>query len=444
MDLLCTAYSNSDDDEDPEPEPEPEPEPAPDPGRCTFSLPPPKLPKRDIPPASFPREAPIPGRYISKRERALSGQSTQVTVETPNPPVINNSPVIGSVSESDIPVDILKSLKNGKKQSPQSLSVALPGHTKAVNSINWSPIHTHLLASAGMDHTVCVWNVWSKSRGEKKLARAFKFHNAAVKDVKWSPRGGSLVSCGYDCCSRLVDVEKGQEIRRFEEDQVVGAIKFHPHNHNMFLSGGSKGRIRLWDVRVGKVVHDYIRNLGQVLDVEFSTNGKQFVSSSDVSGGNVSENSIVVWDVSRQIPLSNQLAFPLVATVNMKHEIVYVEAYTCPCIRRHPVDPCFVAQSNGNYIAIFSSISPFKLDKYKRFESHAVSGFPIKCNFSMDGEKLASGSSDGSIYYYSYRSSQLVRKIKAYDHACIDVEFHPVFPDVIASCSWNGDVSVFE
>ncbi|KAJ4839054.1 hypothetical protein Tsubulata_037796 [Turnera subulata] len=38
----------------------------------------------------------------------------------------------------------------------------------------------------------------------------------------------------------------------------------------------------------------------------------------------------------------------------------------------------------------------------------------------------------------------LVRKIKAYDHACIDVEFHPVFPDVIASCSWNGDVSVFE
>lgn len=123
---------------------------------------------------------------------------------------------------------------------------------------------------------------------------------------------------------------------------------------------------------------------------------------------------------------------------------VYVEAYTCPCIRYHPFDSCFVAQSNGNYIAIFSSRPPFKLDKYKRYEKHGVSGFPIKCNFSLDGEKLASGSSDGCIYFYSYRTSELLMKIKAYEQACIDVVFHPVLPNVIASCCWNGDVSVFE
>lgn len=123
---------------------------------------------------------------------------------------------------------------------------------------------------------------------------------------------------------------------------------------------------------------------------------------------------------------------------------VYVEAYTCPCVRCHPFDPCFVAQSNGNYIAIFSTNPPFKLDKYKRYESHGVSGFPIKCNFSSDGEKLVSGSSDGSIYFYSYRSSDIIKKIKAYEQACIDVAFHPIMPNVIASCGWNGEVSVFE
>ena len=123
---------------------------------------------------------------------------------------------------------------------------------------------------------------------------------------------------------------------------------------------------------------------------------------------------------------------------------VYVEAYTCPCVRCHPFDPFFVAQSNGNYIANFSSSPPFKLDKYKRYEKHGVSGFPIKCNFSLNGEKLASGSSDGSIYFYEYRSSNLVRKLKAYEEPCVDVAFHPIVPNVIASCSWNGDVSVFE
>ncbi|KAJ1441982.1 WD40/YVTN repeat-like-containing domain superfamily [Sesbania bispinosa] len=87
---------------------------------------------------------------------------------------------------------------------------------------------------------------------------------------------------------------------------------------------------------------------------------------------------------------------------------------------------------------------PYRLNKYKRYESHGVSGFPVKCNFSLDGKKLASGSSDGSIYLYDYQSSKVVKKIKAYDQACIDVAFHPVIPNVIASCSWDGSILVFE
>lgn len=284
----------------------------------------------------------------------------------------------------------------------------------------------HLLASAGMDSVTCIWNVWN---GQQKKARAFTYHNAAIKDVKWSPEGQFVLSCGYDCSSRLVDVEKGSETQVFLEDQAVTAIKFHPHNSSLFLSGGSKGFLKLWDIRLGKVVHQYTRRLGPILDIEFMVDGKQFISSSDVSTSNLSENSLIVWDVSREVPLSNQ---------------VYAEAYTCTCVRCHPFEPSFVAQSNGNYIAIFSTKHPFRLDKYKRFESHGVFGFPIRCGFSSDGEILASGSSDGNIYFYSFGSSNLLKKIKAYDQPCVDVAFHPLFPNVIASCSWSGDVSVFE
>lgn len=284
----------------------------------------------------------------------------------------------------------------------------------------------HLLASAGMDHTICIWNVWSR---DQKKVRVLNYHNAAVKDVKWSKQGLSILSCGYDCSSRLIDVERGLETQVFKEDQVVGVIKFHPNNYNLFLSGGSKGFLRLWDIRVGKVAKEYFRGPSPILDVEFTIDAKQFISSSDISIGNISENSIIIWDISRQVPLSNQ---------------VYVEAYTCPCIRHHPFDSYFVAQSNANYIAIFSSRPPFKLDKYKRYESHGVSGFPIKCNFSSDGDKLVSGSSDGCIYFYNSRSTNLIKKIKAYEQPCTDVAFHPTMPNAVASCSWSGDVSVFE
>ncbi|KAB5521568.1 hypothetical protein DKX38_025887 [Salix brachista] len=514
MDLLCNAYSNSS-DEEPEPKFKPNYKPV---------IPPhPKRFKPETPSQNLRTEAPVPGRYISKRERALSAQLSQVPNPAPTPnlnpnPTVVTSPVLGSISDSEIPPDVLSSLRQAKgraslSQIPQRLAVDLRSHTKAVNALDWSRSHAHLLASAGMDQTVCVWNVWSR---DQKIARLFKYHNAAVKDVKWSPHGLSVLSCGYDCSSRLIDVEKGIETQIFKEDQVVGVIKFCPDNSNIFLSGGSKGCLRLWDIRNGKVVCEYVRGLGPILDVEFTINGKQFISSSDVSGSNVSENSIIIWDISRQVPLSNQHALricfkarydtfglhamssfsglyfvvyyhvhmyfargvPLVWGIlnayALKYYVsqnntlvqnltfwdawseakapsqvpyplpVYVEAYTCPSVRCHPFEPCFVAQSNANYIAIFSSSPPFRLDKYRRYESHGVSGFPIKCNFSLDGEKLVSGSSDGSIYIYNYRSSELVRKIKVYEQACIDVVYHPVLPNVIASCSWNGDVSIFE
>ncbi|KAJ8420533.1 hypothetical protein Cgig2_017311 [Carnegiea gigantea] len=303
-----------------------------------------------------------------------------------------------------------------------------------------------------MDSVTCIWNVWN---GQQKKARAFTYHNAAIKDVKWSPEGQFVLSCGYDCSSRLVDVEKGSETQVFLEDQAVTAIKFHPHNSSLFLSGGSKGLLKLWDIRLGKVVHQYTRRLGPILDIEFMVDGKQFISSCDVSSSNLSENSLIVWDVSREVPLSNQdqtmpspTWSPTAFTVNwiIYYNLlsVYAEAYTCTCVRCHPFEPSFVAQSNGNYIAIFSTTHPFRLDKYKRFESHGVFGFPIRCGFSSDGEILASGSSDGNIYFYSFGSSNLLKKIKAYDQPCVDVAFHPLFPNVIASCSWNGEVSVFE
>lgn len=155
-----------------------------------------------------------------------------------------------------------------------------------------------------MDHTVHVFNVWNKGN---TTARVFKFHTAAVKDVRWSLNGLSLLSGGFDCSLRLVDVEEGKEIKVFKEDQAVEVIKFNPSNSNLFLSGGSKGSLRLWDIRSGLVTKEYQRNLGTILDIEFSSDGKQFICSTDTSRSNVSENSIIIWDTLRQVPLSNQV-----------------------------------------------------------------------------------------------------------------------------------------
>lgn len=365
------------------------------------------------------------GRYISKRERAAQTSNSDLHC--------TQNPVVGSIADLKLPSRIQAQLRHygegntHHNRIPKGQSIKLKGHTKAVNAVQWSPTHGHLLASAGMDQVAYIWNVWN-GEGQQN-ARMLTHHNAAVKDLQWSKQGLHLLTCGYDQTCRLTDVETGSQIQEFSDDQIVSVVKFHPQECHLFLAGGTKGTLRLWDIRANKVTSEYLRGLGPIMDTDISYDGKHFVSSSDVSQTNSSEKSIVVWDVRTQAPISNQ---------------VYVEAYTCPCVRYHPVEAAFVVQSNGNYIAIFSSNPPFKLNKYKRYEKHSVSGFPIRCNFSQDGEFLATGSADGSIYFYSYKSSKLLRQMQAYGHACTDVVYHPLIPSVVASCSWNGDVSVFE
>ncbi|XP_066359483.1 uncharacterized protein [Miscanthus floridulus] len=416
MDLLSAAYGATSDDEDAAGPPSSAPVAT---GSASFAPPPLKRPR---------------GRYVSKRERALLA-SSQAHVESGSPLPPRTSTEFdcadGSITYTNLRADILHSLRCQPKPGPSTsfplkLSVCLKGHTKAINCVDWSPSHGHLLASAGMDHMVHVWNVWDKGN---TTARVLKHHTAAVKDVRWSLHRPFLLSGGLDCSVQLVDVVEGKVMKVFKEDQAVEVIKFNPSNPDIFLSGGSKGSLRLWDIRCGLVTKEFHRNLGTILDIDFSADGRQFISSTDTTRSNISENTIIVWDVMRQVPLSNQ---------------VYTEAFTCPCVRYHPREASFVAQSNGNYIAIFSARPPFKLNKYMRFEGHGVWGFPVKCNFSLRGRELASGSSDGCIYFYDYKSARLLRKIEAFKEACTDVAYHPVMPNVIASCSWTGEISVFE
>lgn len=48
------------------------------------------------------------------------------------------------------------------------------------------------------------------------------------------------------------------------------------------------------------------------------------------------------------------------------------ERYTCTRLRMHPSEAQFVSQTQGGYIALFSTIKPYKMNKCKRFDAHQV------------------------------------------------------------------------
>lgn len=104
-------------------------------------------------------------------------------------------------------------------------------------------------------------------------------------------------------------MELGNVGQVFKENQYINVVRFHPLEASLFLAGGSKGTIKLWDIRIGSSVCEYSKSLGQVLDVDFSPDGKRFISTSDIAKRNASDKALVVWNFARQIPLSNQVSF---------------------------------------------------------------------------------------------------------------------------------------
>lgn len=55
------------------------------------------------------------------------------------------------------------------------------------------------------------------------------------------------------------------------------------------------------------------------------------------------------------------------------HSFGHQERYTCPSLALHPLEESFVAQTNGDYMAVFSSQQPYRMNKRRRYEGHKVS-----------------------------------------------------------------------
>ncbi len=124
---------------------------------------------------------------------------------------------------------------------------ALQGHSKGINAIAFSPDGT-LVASAGADDLVCVWQVTS---GE--LRHCLRGHSDWVRSVAFSPDGHLLASCGVDRTIRLWDVQRGEQIQRLHgHKHWVWLLTFSPDG-SLLASAGVDESVCIWDVATGRL-----------------------------------------------------------------------------------------------------------------------------------------------------------------------------------------------
>ncbi|XP_041828601.1 WD repeat-containing protein 25 [Melanotaenia boesemani] len=364
--------------------------------------------------------------YIPKRQRL----ATSVETTDPKYPSVQ---VLGSQSkESKIFSDVSARVKPYLAEKPRAAGIprrvlmSLGGHQGPVNTVQWCPVPhvSHLLLSASMDKTFKVWDGAESGR----CLRVYTCHSGAVRDACWTPSGRQLLTGSFDNMAVITDVETGQQAVKLDNQFKVMCVAVHPSSPEVFLCGGYSSLVKAWDSRSAKVVKVYKAGIQQTLDILFLRGGLDFITSSDCVSRDSADRTLIAWDYQTTAKVSNQ---------------IYHERYTCPSLALHPLEESFVAQTNGNYMAVFSSQKPYKMNKRRRFEGQKVEGYAVQCEFSMDGTILASGSSTGCAHFFDYHNAYMLHTLQAHSQPCLCVSQHPILPATVATCDWTGEIKIW-
>ncbi|CEH15598.1 Sof1-like rRNA processing protein (contains WD40 repeats) [Ceraceosorus bombacis] len=118
------------------------------------------------------------------------------------------------------------------------------------NDIAWSPVEPTTFAVASEDHNVYTFDM----RNLKSATQIYKSHVAAVMSVSYSPTGQELLSGSYDRTLRLWNVGSGSRSRDTYHASRMQRIfcSSYTYDNRFVLSGSDDGNLRVWKTRASE------------------------------------------------------------------------------------------------------------------------------------------------------------------------------------------------
>ena len=301
---------------------------------------------------------------------------------------------------------------------PKRIVHTWKGHKMGVQTVRLMPGTGHLMLSASMDSTIKIWDCLT----DRECRMTYTGHSQAVRDVQFAFNGEKFYSCSFDTNVHLWDTETGKVISTFTNDKMNYCIAVHPKDNNSFIVGNQLKKAIQFDALSGKVVQEYNEHLGSVSSVTFCDEGKKLVTTSD-------DRKIFVWNYG--IPVVDKY-------ISEPH------FHSVPAVTVDPSGKFFAGQSMNNTIIVYQATGDFKYQAKRRFLGHNNAGYAIQPAFSTDGKYLMSGSSDGRIHFWDWKSTKLYRSLKAHDGVCMSAVWHPTQSSRIITCGWDSLIKMWE
>ncbi|CAN6663406.1 protein Sof1p [Trichomonascus vanleenenianus] len=134
------------------------------------------------------------------------------------------------------------------------------------NAIAWNPMEAFNFAACNEDHNTYLYDM----RNLKRALNVYKDHVAAVLDVDFSPTGEELITGSYDRTLRIFRTREGhsREIYHTKRMQRIFCVKYSMDSKYV-ISGSDDGNVRLW--RANASERAGIKSARQRVRLEYDT-----------------------------------------------------------------------------------------------------------------------------------------------------------------------------
>ncbi|GME76978.1 unnamed protein product [[Candida] boidinii] len=371
--------------------------------------------------------------------------------------------------------------KNNKDDSNSTSLLPFPvmslqNHKGSVLCAKFSNIDGNIIASGGLDHTIQLWNtptieninlsssIEQNDNSETTDAAisdsieglnigTLMGHKSAVTSIDFSTDNSYVISASADRTIGFWDIETGKRIRKCQGHELCinQVANLKSGNENLSISCSDDSDLIVWDIRYKypSIKIDSLKNY-PLLSCDASDDNLVYCSGIDPT--------IYCFD----------LRFP--DKFFWKEESLHQDSITSLKLfksnnNKNDNDDINDNKSiiqNGNYLFSrsmdetiryydVSATTSSNNKSVKRSKPYIYNGsisgdedLLIRCDLNNKGTTIISGSADNTISCWDFLTRKLIDKLPGHRGTVIDVNFHPIYDNILLSSSTDGSVIVRE